>query len=43
MEIIKDLNDLISFFDLAYAIITILSLIKCFTKNGFVFKYPFGK
>ena len=35
MEIVKDLNDLISFFDLAYVIITILSLIKCY-KNGFV-------
>ena len=35
MELVKDLNDLISFFDLAYVIITILSLIKCY-KNGFV-------
>ena len=35
MEFVKDLNDLISFFDLAYVIITILSLIKCY-KNGFV-------
>ena len=35
MELVKDLNDLISFFDLAYVIITILSLIKC-SKNGFV-------
>ena len=35
MEFVKDLNDLISFFDLAYVIITILSLIKCY-KNGFI-------
>ena len=35
MGLVKDLNDLISFFDLAYVIITILSLIKCY-KNGFV-------
>ena len=35
MEFIKDLNDLISFFDLAYMTITLASLIKCY-KKGFV-------
>ena len=35
MDFLKDVNDFISFFDLAYVIITIMSLIKCF-KKGFV-------
>ncbi len=35
MDYIKDILDLISFFDLSFLIITILSLIKCTTK-GFV-------
>jgi membrane protein required for colicin V production len=35
IEIAKDLFELISFFDLIYLIITILSLIKC-SKKGFV-------
>ncbi len=35
MDFIKDLNDLISFFDLVYVAITLASLIKCYNK-GFV-------
>ena len=35
MDFIKDSLDIISFFDLAFIVITILSLIKC-TRKGFV-------
>ncbi len=35
MEFGKEINDFFSYFDLAYIVITLLSLFKC-TKNGFV-------
>ncbi len=35
IEFVKDINEIISFIDLIYIIITILSLIKCY-KKGFV-------
>jgi len=35
MEFVKEIRDFFSYFDLAYIIITLLSLFKC-TKNGFV-------
>ena len=35
MEFVKEIKDFFSYFDLAYIIITLLSLFKC-TKNGFV-------
>ena len=34
MEFVKEIKDFFSYFDLAYIIITLLSLFKC-TKNGF--------
>ena len=35
MEFVKEIKDFFSYFDLAYIVITLLSLFKC-TKNGFV-------
>ena len=35
MEFVKEIQDFFSYFDLAYIVITLLSLFKC-TKNGFV-------
>ena len=35
MEFVKEIKDFFSYFDLAYIIITLLSVFKC-TKNGFV-------